>query len=57
MDHAVEEAIQQIKDKEYALKFRCKIGEEPKYVGKILVVGIAYDKKTKKHSCKIEELL
>lgn len=56
VDCTPEEAIQQIKDKKYFLRFKGKLGEEPKYTGKILAVGIAYDKKTKVHSCKVEEL-
>ncbi len=56
VDHTAEEALQQIKDKHYALKFEGKLGETLKYPGRILGVGIAYDKKTKKHSCKIEVL-
>ncbi len=51
-----EEAIQQIKDKKYALNFKGKLGVSEQYTGKILAVGIAYDKSFKKHSCKIEEL-
>lgn len=51
-----DEAINQIKEKQYALKFKGKAGENPKYSGKILAVGISYDRKTKKHSCKIETL-
>lgn len=54
--HTADEAIQQIKDKKYTLKFRGKIGESPRYTGRILGVGIAYDKKTKEHACKIEVL-
>ncbi|MCM1044691.1 MAG: ATP-binding protein [Candidatus Gastranaerophilales bacterium] len=50
------EAIEQIKEKNYILRFRGKMGETPKYTGRILAVGISYDKKTKKHSCKVEEL-
>ena len=46
--------IQQIKDKNYVLRLRGKLGEEPKYTGRILAVGISYNKKTKKHSCKVE---
>ncbi len=49
-------AIQQIKDKNYVLRFRGKLGEEPKYTGNILAVGISYNKKTKKHACKVEAL-
>ena len=51
-----EAAIQQIKDKGYALKFRGKLGEAPEYTGRILAVGIAYDKGSKGHRCKIEIL-
>ena len=47
-DKNAEGAIQQIKDKEYidALK-DCQ--------GDLLLAGISYDKKTKKHSCVIEK--
>ena len=51
-----EAAIQQIKDKNYMLRFKGKLGETPKYTGQILAVGISYDKKTKVHSCKVEIL-
>lgn len=51
-----DDAIRQIKDKNYALRFRGKLGEKPKYTGRILAVGISYNKKTKEHFCKIEEL-
>mgnify|MGYP002512308879 CR=1 FL=1 len=54
--HSPQEAIQQIKDRKYALRFRPKLGEKPKYTGRILAVGIGYDKKCKRHSCKIEIL-
>lgn len=56
VDHTAEEAIQQIKDRKYELNFIGKLGEEPQYTGRILAVGIAYDKKNKKHSCMIETL-
>ena len=46
-------ALQQIKDKKYALKFQGKLEEQPKYTGRILAVGIGYDKQTKEHSCKV----
>lgn len=49
-------AIQQIKERNYALRFRGKIGEPPKYTGRILAVGISYDKADKKHRCEIEVL-
>ena len=47
-DKSAEGAIQQIKNKEYidALK---------DYQGDLLLAGINYDKKTKKHSCIIEK--
>lgn len=54
VDHTPEEAIQQIKDKQYALRFRGKLAEKPRYTGRILAVGISYFKETKKHQCKIE---
>lgn len=54
VDHTPEEAIQQIKERKYDLRFRVKLGEKPKYTGRILAVGIGYDKKQKKHECKIE---
>ncbi|MDC7286825.1 ATP-binding protein [Blautia schinkii] len=56
VDHTPEEAIWQIKEKKYALKFKGKIGEPEKYTGRILAVGISYDKAEKKHQCKIEDL-
>lgn len=56
VDSTPEEAIQQIKTKNYALRFKGKLGEKPRYTGKILAVGISYNKKTKEHSCKIEVL-
>ena len=49
-------AIQQIKDKNYALRFKGKMGEKPKYTGRILAVGISYSPKRKEHSCKVEIL-
>ena len=55
-DKTETEAIQQIKDRKYALRFSRKIGEEPRYTGRILAVGIAYEKESKKHSCIVEVL-
>ena len=57
IDSTPEEAIQQIRDKKYALRFKGKLGERPKYTGRILAVGISYDRETKKHACKVEELI
>lgn len=49
-------ALRQIKDKKYALKFERKLGEPPKYQGRILGVGIGYQKAEKIHLCEIEVL-
>lgn len=49
-----EDAIQQIEDKKYMLRFKGRLGEKQKYTGRILLVGISYDKKTKKHTCKVK---
>lgn len=56
VNHTADEAIRQIKDKKYVFKFDGKLGEQPKYTGRVLGVGIAYDKKTKAHECRIEVL-
>lgn len=54
VDHSPEEAIQQIKTRNYALRFEGKLGEEKEYRGRILAVGIGYERDTKKHKCKVE---
>ena len=54
--HSPEEAIRQIREKQYALRFKGKPGEKERYTGQILGVGISYDKDTKEHHCKIEQL-
>lgn len=51
-----ENALRQIKDRKYALRFEGKLGERPKYQGRVLGVGIAYDKEAKVHSCITEVL-
>lgn len=58
VNHTAEEAIQQIKDRQYALRFEGKLGQKAEYTGRVLAVGIAYDKNDaeKKHSCKVEIL-
>lgn len=56
VDSTPDDAIAQIKDKNYALRFGGKFGEKQTYTGRILAVGISYSKKTKKHSCKVEAL-
>lgn len=57
-NHTADEAIQQIKDRQYALRFEGKLGENPEYTGRILAVGIAYNKddENKRHECKVEVL-
>ena len=56
VNHTPEEAIAQIKEKKYALRFQGKLGEKSGYTGRILAVGISYDKETKKHGCMVEVL-
>lgn len=56
VNHTPEEAIEQIKEKGYALRFKTWKAENGRYTGRILAVGICYDKNTKEHSCKVEEL-
>ena len=58
VNNTAEEAIQQIRDRQYALRFEGKIGGKPVYTGRILAVGIAYRKNDpkKKHECKVEVL-
>ena len=47
-DKKVDAAIEQIKRKEYCQSLK-------EYQGNILLVGINYNKRTKKHQCAIEE--
>lgn len=49
IDAAADSAIDQIKRKEYTEGLKG-------YKGKVLLVGISYNKKSKKHTCKIEEI-
>lgn len=48
-----DDALRQIIDRKYVLKFDGRLGESPRYTGRILGVGIAYDRDTKAHSCKV----
>lgn len=57
VDHTPDEAIAQIIDKKYVLKFMPKPAGQKIYTGRILAVGIGYWKESKKHSCKVEEIL
>lgn len=54
VDDTPETALQQIREKNYALKFQGKLGEQPKTTGRILLVGIGYNRRNKIHRCKIE---
>lgn len=56
VDHSADDAIQQIIDRKYALRFSGKMAEKQKYTGDILAIGIGYDKETKKHECKVLKL-
>lgn len=56
VDHTAEEALEQIRDKNYQMKFQGKLGEAAPYTDRILAVGIGYDKKDKIHNCKVEIL-
>lgn len=56
IDSTPEEAVQQIKNKNYVFRLQGKLGERKKYTGRILAVGISYDRKTKEHACKVEVL-
>lgn len=49
-DKSAEGAISQIKNKNYA-------GALEKYKGNVLLVGINYEKKSRKHQCRIERLV
>ena len=46
-NHSAESGLEQIKRKQYAESLK-------EYVGDVVLVGISYDEKTKKHSCIIE---
>lgn len=58
INHSAQEAVRQIKERRYALRFEGKFGEKPEYTGRILAVGIAYhkDDKEKRHECRVEVL-
>ncbi|MCD8074452.1 MAG: ATP-binding protein [Lachnospiraceae bacterium] len=54
VDDTPETAIAQIKDRKYMLKFQGKMAERKRHTGRVLLVGIGYEKKEKEHHCKIE---
>lgn len=57
-NHSTDTAIDQIKQKNYPAKVLEYLESSPRggQKGSLLLVGINYDKETKKHSCKIETL-
>lgn len=58
VDDTADQAIRQIKERQYSLNFDGRLGEESKCTGRILAVGIAYNRKdgSKRHECKVEVL-
>ena len=56
VDDTPENAIRQIREKNYMLRFEGKVGEKSKYTGRILAAGISYSRKTREHSCRVERL-
>ncbi|MCD8329744.1 MAG: PD-(D/E)XK nuclease domain-containing protein, partial [Lachnospiraceae bacterium] len=54
VDDTPEAAIQQIRERKYALKFQGKMAEKKRHTGRILLVGIGYSKKDKEHCCIVE---
>ncbi|MEY8483736.1 hypothetical protein AALD74_18080 [Lachnospiraceae bacterium 48-21] len=59
-DSTAEQAIRQIKYRKYALAFAPKVEDSLAYTEKKLTVGIGYDRRRKKHECRVkilEELL
>ncbi len=50
-DDSVDNALNQIKEKEYYIKFKKEYKDR-----ELLLVAICYDSKTKEHSCKIEKV-
>lgn len=47
VDSSPEDAIRQIENKHYALRFQGKLGERPKYTGQIRAVGLTITEKRK----------
>ncbi|MCD8198044.1 MAG: ATP-binding protein [Lachnospiraceae bacterium] len=54
VDDTPEAAIQQIKDRKYMLKFQGRMAEKKRHTGRIFMVGIGYNRKSKDHHCKVE---
>lgn len=56
VDQSPDAAIQQIVDKNYALRFQGRLGGGGAYPGRKLAVGMVYDRAGKVHHCKVVEL-
>lgn len=56
VDRNPDSAISQIIDKKYDLKFRGRLGDEGAYTGRILAVGMTYNRDTKEHLCQVSVL-
>lgn len=56
VDHSPEDAIAQIKKKNYVARFSGKNAKSGIKPQRIVLVGIGYDKKKKKHKCKVETI-
>ncbi len=58
VDDTADSSIRQIKERNYSLNFEGKLGQQRQCTGRILAVGIPYDRKdpNKKHECKVEVL-
>lgn len=56
VDETAQYALNQIKDKNYIMRFKGKIAEKSA-CDEIILVGISYDKKNKKHNCATERVI
>ncbi|ADL34910.1 hypothetical protein bpr_I2177 [Butyrivibrio proteoclasticus B316] len=56
VDETAQYALNQIKDKNYIMRFKGKIAEKSA-CDEIILVGISYDKKNKKHHCITEKII
>ncbi len=55
VDESPEYALNQIKEKNYIMAFKGRLAEG-NVVDKVILAGINYDRKSKKHSCVVEEV-
>ena len=53
VDDSADNALKQIKDKNYVQGFKGKVADRQE-VKEVVLVGISYDKFSKKHTCRIE---